>query len=83
MDLFADSGESEFDVILMDMQMPEMDGCEAARTIRRMKRRDSATIPIIAVTANAFAEDLFRDGRGGNERAYLQNPLISASCAGH
>ena len=56
-DLFAASGEGEFDVILMDMQMPEMDGCEAARTIRRMKRRDAEKIPIIAVTANATEDD--------------------------
>ena len=42
----------------MDMQMPEMDGCESARRIRAMRRPDAASIPIIAVTANAFAEDV-------------------------
>ena len=73
-DLFADSGEGEFDVILMDMQMPEMDGCEAARTIRRMKRRDAATIPIIAVTANAFAEDLSATAAAGMN-AHISKPI--------
>ena len=71
-DLFAASGEDEFDVILMDMQMPEMDGCEAARTIRKMKRRDAEKIPIIAVTAQCLCRGPLRDGRGGNECAYLQ-----------
>ena len=47
-----------FDAILMDIQMPVMDGCEASKLIRASERADSKTIPIIAVTANAFAEDV-------------------------
>ena len=47
-----------FDAILMDIQMPVMDGCEASKLIRASDRADSKTIPIIAVTANAFAEDV-------------------------
>jgi signal transduction histidine kinase/ActR/RegA family two-component response regulator len=56
-DICADSKESYFDVILMDIMMPEMDGLTATRTIRNMKRTDMQTIPVIAMTANAFAED--------------------------
>ena len=46
-----------YDIILMDIQMPRMDGYEAARQIRRMSDPEKAGIPIVAVTANAFAED--------------------------
>lgn len=55
---FIEKGEGYFDAILMDVQMPVMDGCEATRRIRASERPDSKTIPIIAVTANAFAEDI-------------------------
>lgn len=53
------------DAILMDMQMPEMDGCAACREIRKMERSDAKTVPIIAVTANAFAEDIARTTEAG------------------
>lgn len=53
------------DAILMDMQMPEMDGCQAAAAIRSSGRADSDGIPIIAVTANAFAEDISRTTQAG------------------
>lgn len=55
---FLETEEGYFDAILMDVQMPVMDGCEATRQIRASKKGDAATIPIIAVTANAFAEDI-------------------------
>lgn len=55
---FEKSAEGEISMILMDMQMPVMDGCEATQAIRGMKRGDATRIPIIAVTANAFAEDI-------------------------
>jgi signal transduction histidine kinase/ActR/RegA family two-component response regulator len=56
-DICADSEESYFDLILMDIMMPEMDGLTATRTIRNMKRPDMKTVPIIAMTANAFEDD--------------------------
>ena len=55
---FAQSQPGEFDVILMDMNMPVLDGCGAAAAIRAMDRPDAASVPILAVTANAFAEDV-------------------------
>ena len=55
---FERSAVGEISMILMDMQMPEMDGCEAAQAIRSLDRGDAASVPIIAVTANAFAEDI-------------------------
>ena len=54
---FAASAEGEFDAILMDVQMPVMNGYEATKAIRAMNRQDAGEIPIIAMTANAFAED--------------------------
>ena|GEM_PF-239143 len=55
--IFARSVPNTFDVIFMDIMMPVMDGMEAARQIRGMKRSDASTVPIIAMTANAFEED--------------------------
>lgn len=54
---FRRSAQGEFDAILMDVQMPVMNGHEAARAIRALDREDAGHIPIIAMTANAFAED--------------------------
>ena len=54
---FQQSAEGEFDAILMDVQMPVMNGHDASRAIRALSREDAGRIPIIAMTANAFAED--------------------------
>lgn len=74
MELFRDSEPFAFDAILMDMQMPEMDGCESARRIRAMRRPDAASIPIIAVTANAFAEDVAATTAAGIN-AHVSKPI--------
>ncbi|MCI8772561.1 MAG: response regulator [Lachnospiraceae bacterium] len=57
-DIFAASERGAFDCILMDLMMPVMSGFEAARTIRGMDRPDAKTVPIIALSANAFEEDI-------------------------
>ncbi len=73
-DIFRKSEEGYFDVILMDMMMPVMDGCEAAKTIRAMDRVDAKTVPIIAMTANAFSEDREKTKASGMD-AHLSKPL--------
>ena len=72
--IFADSRPGEIDAILMDVMMPVMDGLEATRRIRAMKRPDARTIPIIAMTANAFAEDRQRAFAAGMDM-HIAKPL--------
>ena len=64
-ELFRNSEPGEFDVILMDIMMPVMNGYEAAKMIRSLDRADAKEIPIIAMTANAFAEDRIRAKEAG------------------
>lgn len=71
---FAQQKEGSVDAILMDMQMPEMDGCTACRKIRALDRSDAATVPIIAVTANAFAEDIAKTTEAGMN-AHIAKPI--------
>lgn len=73
-ELFENHEEGYYDAVLMDMRMPEMDGLEATRTIRAMGRKDSESIPIIALTANAFDEDVQRSLQAGLN-AYLSKPV--------
>ena len=71
---FENSEVNAIRVILMDIQMPEMNGYEATRAIRGMDRPDAKTIPIIAMTANAFAEDV-RAAADAGMNAHLSKPL--------
>ena len=79
--LFAESEINYYDLILMDIRMPLMDGFEATRKIRAMERPDAASVPIFAMTANAFAEDEEKSRQAGMN-AHLSKPLeISAVLA--
>ena len=71
---FSANEPGYFDAILMDMRMPEMDGLEATRVIRAMDRPDAKKIPIIALTANAFDEDVQRSLQAGLN-AHLSKPV--------
>ncbi len=71
---FVESAVGEFDVILMDVQMPVMNGYEATKAIRALPRKDAVTIPIIAMTANAFAEDV-RDALNAGMNAHVAKPI--------
>ena len=72
--MFASRPSGYYDAILMDMRMPEMDGLEATRRIRALDRSDSKTLPIIALTANAFDEDVQRSLQAGLN-AHLSKPV--------
>ncbi len=73
-EMYASKPEGYYDAILMDMRMPEMDGITATKTIRAMDRTDAATIPIIALTANAFDEDVQQSLQAGMN-AHLSKPV--------
>lgn len=73
-DKFTEHPAGYYDAILMDMRMPEMDGLTATRTIRAMDREDAGEIPIIALTANAFDEDVQRSMQAGLN-AHLSKPV--------
>ena len=64
-EIFKKSRPDEFDVILMDIMMPVMNGYEAAKMIRTLDRDDAKTVPIIAMTANAFTEDRLKSKESG------------------
>lgn len=73
---FAASAPHEYDVVLMDIMMPGIDGLEATRRIRALDREDASTTPIIAVSANAFADDR-RLSREAGMNAHLSKPVSS------
>ena len=73
-EMFASHEPGYYDAILMDMRMPEMDGLDATKAIRAMNREDAASIPIIALTANAFDEDVQRSMQAGLN-AHLSKPV--------
>lgn len=71
---FMASAEGYYDFIFMDVQMPVMGGLEAARAIRALKRKDAGTVPMVAMTANVFAEDVAAVKKAGMN-AHLAKPL--------
>ena len=73
-ELFRNSEPGEFDVILMDIMMPVMNGYEATKMIRSLDREDAKTIPIIAMTANAFTEDRLRAKEAGMDE-HIAKPV--------
>ena len=74
LEMFEKSPAGYYDAILMDVRMPEMDGLEATAAIRALGRPDAATIPIVAMTANAFDEDVQRSLQAGMN-AHLSKPV--------
>jgi CheY-like chemotaxis protein len=71
---FSNNPENYFDAILMDVRMPVMGGIDATKAIRALKKSDASTIPIIAMTANAFDEDVKASKEAGMN-AHLQKPI--------
>jgi CheY-like chemotaxis protein len=72
--LFSEQPENTYDIIYMDIQMPGMNGYEATQAIRALDRRDAKTVPIVALTANAFKEDIDRALSYGMN-AHLAKPM--------
>lgn len=72
--MFRESRESYYDIVFMDVQMPLMDGYECCRSIRSLDRADARTLPIVAMTANAFQDDIDRSLKSGMN-AHLSKPL--------
>jgi CheY-like chemotaxis protein len=73
-DMFSEKPPHTYDAILMDLRMPVMDGLEAARTIRSLDRADAKTVPIVALTANAFEEDV-RNSLDAGMNEHLAKPV--------
>lgn len=73
-EMFSESRPGEFRVILMDIQMPEMNGLDAARAIRSLDRPDAADIPIVAMTANTFTEDV-DEAMAAGMNEFIPKPL--------
>lgn len=71
---FKQSAEGYYDLILMDIQMPNLDGYDATRQIRALPRRDAVTVPIIAMTADAFAEDV-EMAKSAGMNSHLSKPF--------
>ncbi|MBR2255999.1 MAG: response regulator [Blautia sp.] len=76
LEMFRDSDPGTYDAILMDLRMPVMDGLEATAAIRALDREDAKKVPIIALTANAFDEDVHRSLQAGMN-AHLSKPVES------
>lgn len=76
-DIFNASDAHEFDVVLMDIRMPVMDGLEAAKKLRASSHPDAQSVPIIAMTANTYAEDI-QDSLDAGMNAHLAKPIEPA-----
>ncbi len=74
LEMFKENAPGTYDAILMDIRMPEMDGLEATEAIRALDREDAKRVPIIAMTANAFDEDVQRSLQAGMN-AHLSKPV--------
>ena len=74
LEMFENSSKGYYDLILMDVQMPVMNGYDATRRIRESQHPDSLNIPIIAMTANAFSEDIFAARQAGMNE-HLSKPI--------
>ena len=77
LDLFKSSNDKYYDLILMDIQMPVLDGYEATKIIRKLKRKDSLTVPILAMTADVFSEDIHA-AKAAGMNGHLSKPLNSS-----
>ena len=73
-EIYQEQEEGYFDFILLDMVMPVMDGCQAAEATRKSGRKDAKTIPVLAATANAFAEDIAKTRKAGMD-AHISKPI--------
>ena len=71
---FAASQEGSVQLVLMDVQMPELDGCEATRQIRQLARGDAASVPILALTGNSSSDDVEAAMQAGMND-YMVNPV--------
>ena len=76
-ELFVSSDEGFFDLVALDVMMPVMGGLDAARAIRALARQDAARVPIVAMTANAFEDDVRRSIDAGMN-AHIVKPLDGA-----
>lgn len=74
-DLFAASDEGHFDMVFMDVSMPVMDGYDATREIRALDRADATAVPIVALTANAFVEDIEHAHEAGMNE-HMAKPIV-------